>query len=454
MFELPGTPKNIVQSAYKPRSAVLDFHGRHQRFAVMVFHRRAGKTVACINDLVDKALQCPLIMPRYSYIAPYYKQAKMVAWAYLKYYTQGICAKVMESELSVELMNGAVIRLYGADNPDALRGTYHDGVILDEYGDMPPRLFGEVIAPALADRKGWVAFIGTPKGSNHFYDVWENSKGDPRWFRKMLKASQSGIIDAEELEMLRHMPGSDEDTFQQEFECDFHVANKGSYYGSMLNDLEERGHFGIYPFDPSLPVLTGWDIGITDDTSIWFAQRHGTEIHIIDFWTNPGYSVDEVLDELSRKPYSYSPFYLPHDAKNKSFQTGKSVRELMMAQDAPSIIVPSLSIMDGISAVRATLPTCKFDISNPAVKEGIIALKMYQREFDEKRGVFKPKPLHDWASNPADAFRYLSLGMNPFTAGREGRRIMTEKPRGQDGNVLNLENLFAERAAKGRSTRI
>lgn len=444
---------NIIKSAYVPREHSYEFHARHQRFAIMVMHRRAGKTVTCINDLVDKALQCPLIMPRYSYVAPYYKQAKMVAWEYLKYYTKGIAEKVMESELSVLLINGAVVRLYGADNPDSLRGVYHDGVILDEYGDMPPRLFGEVIAPALADRKGWVVFIGTPKGSNHFYDVWERSKGDPRWFRKMLKASESGILSEEELEMLKTMPGSDEDTFLQEFECDFHVANKGAYYGKLLNDLEEKGHMGVFPYNPDLPVITGWDIGYSDDTSIWFAQVRGANLHIIDFWTGSGYSVDEVLWELQKKPYSYRPFYLPHDAKNKSFQTGKSVRELMMAQGAESIIVPSLSIQDGIAGVRATLPGCYFNTANPNVKEGLTALKMYQREYDEKRACFKQKPLHDWSSNPADAFRYLSLGSNPFTAKRDGRSMMAKKP-DLPGKVVNLENLFADNEAKSGVERL
>lgn len=443
---------NVIRSLYRPREAVMDFHARHQRFSVMVFHRRAGKTVACVNDLVDKALQCKLPMPRYSYVAPYYKQAKMVAWAYLKYYTQGICTKVMESELSVELMNGAVIRLYGADNPDSLRGIYHDGVILDEYGDMPPRLFGEIIAPALADRKGWVVFIGTPKGSNHFYDVWEDSKGDSRWFRKMLKASESGIIDAEELELLKNMPGSDEDTFLQEFECDFHVANRGAYYGSLLNDLENKGHMGIFPYDPNLPVVTGWDLGWSDDTSIWFAQLHGQRIHIIDFWTGSGYSVDDVLGELSAKPYAYRPFYLPHDAKNKSFQTGKSVRELMLAQGAQSIIIPQLSVQDGISAVRATLPNVYFNIACPTMKDGLSALKMYHRQWDDKKSVFKQNPEHDWASNPADAFRYLALGINPFTAKKDSKPFQKDKPVAS-AKVVNLDNLFADREAAASGPR-
>ena len=147
--------KNVITSTYRPRPEAIPFHARSQRFSVMVWHRRAGKTVACINDVVDKAIQNHLPFPQYAYIAPFYSQAKSIAWVYLKFYAGELVDKVMESELSVVLKNGAKIRLYGADNPDSLRGNYFDGVIIDEYGDITPRLFGEVIAPTLADRKGW-----------------------------------------------------------------------------------------------------------------------------------------------------------------------------------------------------------------------------------------------------------------------------------------------------------
>ena len=442
-----------VTSPYAPRHHALGFHARSQRFAVMVWHRRAGKTVACVNDLIDKALQCPLPMPRYSYVAPFYKQAKDVAWSYLKFYSAPVTEKVMESELSVQLINGATVRLYGADNPDALRGVYHDGIILDEYGDMQPRLFGEVIAPALADRKGWVAFIGTPKGSNHFMELWEEALSDARWFTYMLKASESGIIDAEELELLKNLPGSDEDTFQQEFECDWHAANKGAYYGKQLNELEAAGHMGSFPYDPDYPVITGWDLGWSDDTSVWFAQRSARDIKIIDFFSVSGWAIEDIVSELRSKPYAYGDFYLPHDAKAKSLQTGKSIREQLWGHGIQSTIVPNLSVQDGIQAVRKTLPSVYFNTDNEAVrKEGLAALKTYQRQFDDKRQVFKQSPLHDWSSNPADAFRYLSLGLNPFTASRNSQPIaMKKKP---EGRVLNLQNLFQDREARAARTRI
>lgn len=445
----------VIESPYSPRVHSLDFHARRQRYAAMVMHRRAGKTVMCINDLIDKAIQNPLEMPVYGYVAPQYKQAKRIAWRYLKFFAKPMITKIMESELSVELRGGQLIQLFGADNPDSLRGMYFDGVILDEYGDMQPRLFGEVIAPTLVDRKGWCVFIGTPKGPNHFFELWEAAQNDPKWFTKMLKARDSGIIDPEQLEELRNLPGSDEETFAQEFDCDFRAAVRGAYYGKQLNALETT-NFGCYPWDPDLPVILAFDIGYSDDTSIWFAQTNGKEIKIIDFFSVAGYSVDDVLTELGTRPYEYGTFYLPHDAKNKSFQTGKSTRELMIAAGVKTQLVANLSVQDGIQAVRKTLPSVYFNTSNDDVRVGLNALRTYQREWDDKRRVFKENPKHDWSSNPADAFRMLALALNPTAVKRESRNLNTKvRVKTEVGsNVLTLENLFAERSARPRSNRI
>lgn len=434
---------------YTPRVHALPFHARSQKGAVVVWHRRAGKTVMCVADLIEKALRCPLDMPQYSYIAPTYKQAKKVAWRYLKKLSKPVCVKVMESELSVELINGAIITLFGADNPDSLRGMYHDGVIIDEYGDIAPMLYGEIIAPAVADRDGWVVFIGTPKGPNHFYELWKDAANDPDWFRSELKASESGVFSAERLAKIKKQPGMDEDTFNQEFECDFHAANKGSYYAKQLNELEQTGHMGLFPWNPSLQVITGWDIGYSDDTSIWFAQIDGADTKIIDFFTGSGYSVHDIVAELKSKPYTYGDFLLPHDAKNKSFQTGKSVREILWKDyGIRAKIIPQLSVQDGISAVRHTLPNVYFNIGNEDVRKvGLSALVMYQRQYDEVRRVFRQTPLHDWASNPADAFRYLCLGMNKNTFQRQSAPVAGHGlPAANDrASKMCLDQLFKDR---------
>lgn len=444
--------RQIVESPYKPRPLSLDFHARKERFAVIVAHRRFGKTVMCINDMVDKAIQNPLDFPRYAYISPLYKQSKDIAWTYLKHYAQPLTEKVMESELTVILKNGAMVRLYGADNPDALRGVYFDGVIIDEYAQISPRLFGEIIAPTLSDRKGWCVFIGTPAGNNHFKTLWDDAQLQEIWFKRMFKATETGIIDDEELELIRHLPGSDENTYRQEMLCDFTAAVRGAFYGDQLNDLEDKGNMGNFPYDPDRIVLTAWDIGYTDDTSIWFYQTDGKTFRVIDFLTVSGYSVDDIEAELITRPYAYGTCYVPHDAKNKSFQTGKSTLELMRAKGMKCKVVANLSVQDGIQAVRKTLPQIQFNTVNAEVKLGVDALKQYQREYDDIKKIFKEKPLHDWSSNPADAMRMLALAMNPAAAKRESKVIARETPKVAT-NVYNLEQLWAEREARMKDNR-
>jgi hypothetical protein len=212
----------------------------------------------------------------------------------------------------------------------------------------------------------------------------------------MLRAQDSGVIDDEELEMLRNLPGSDENTFAQEFGCDFNAAVRGAFYGNQLNDLEAAGHMGLFPYDTARAVHLSFDIGYSDDTSIWFYQTDGKHIRVVDFFTVSGYSVDDILHELQSRPYAYGVFHLPHDAANKSFQTGKSVRELFIAAGCTVRMVPNLSVQDGIQAVRKTLPNVYFNTALPAVKMGVDALRVYQRQWDDKRGVFKQTPLHDW----------------------------------------------------------
>jgi phage terminase large subunit len=186
-------------SPYEVRDQFNPLHRRETRWFIGVAHRRAGKTVADINELVIGATRCRLANPRFAYVAPQLNQAKDIAWTYLKEYTAFLSPKINESELWVELPGGARIRIYGADNPDRLRGIYLDGVVLDEFGDMDPTIWSQVIRPALSDRKGWACFIGTPKGKNTFHKLWVAAEDDPDWTRLMLKASETGLVDDKEL---------------------------------------------------------------------------------------------------------------------------------------------------------------------------------------------------------------------------------------------------------------
>ena len=371
----------------------------------MVAHRRAGKTVACVADLVLAALFCDKHDGRYAYIAPQFNQAKDVAWLYVKRLTVDIPGTTYnEAELRANLPNGAQVRLYGADNPDRLRGLYLDGVILDEYADMKPRVWGEIIRPLLADRRGWAAFIGTPKGKNEFWKVW--SEAGEQWFRLRLLASESGLLNADELTDARR--SMSEDQYEQEFECSFEAAITGAFYGRELSELEKAGRVREVRHDPKLPVFTAWDLGLTDDTAIWFFQVLAGEIRLIDFFADHGKPVAYYAGVVKERGYTYGRHWLPHDAVPATLAAnGRSILEQLVGLGLRCGVVPKLDINDGIQATRLMLPRCYFDKDKCA--DGLEALKQYQREWDEDHKRFKDKPRHDWTSHAADAFRYLSL---------------------------------------------
>ena len=391
---------------YEPREQFQPLHGRSKRFAAIVAHRRAGKTVACVHDLNRAATQKR--KARFAYVAPYYAQAKDVAWAYIKEAAAPIPGVTFnESELRVNYPNGTMLRLYGADNYDRMRGISLDGVVLDEYGDMDPRAWSEVIRPALADKKGWAVFIGTPKGQNAFYEICQRAQEEDDWLYMRLRASETGLLDADELAAARREMS--EDQYAQEFECSFEAAIPGAYYAKLIAEAEEDGRIGKVPFDPSIRVWTAWDLGIGDSTAIWFAQIAGREIRLIDYYEASGVGLDHYVAKLRegrRSRYTYAEHWLPHDADHKELSTGKSRLETMRSLGVEARVLPIARIEDGINAVRMLLPRVWIDKERCA--EGIKALKHYRSEWDERRKVLRPRPLHDWSSHGADAMRYLA----------------------------------------------
>jgi phage terminase large subunit len=393
-------------SPYEVREQFLPLHTRKTRWFIGVAHRRAGKTVADINELIIGASKCRLPNPRFAYVAPQLNQAKDIAWQYLKEFTAFLRPKINESELWVELPGGARIRIYGADNPDRLRGIYLDGVVLDEFGDMDPTIWTQVIRPALSDRKGWACFIGTPKGKNTFHRLWVEADGNPDWTRLMLKASETSLLDPGELVDARKMMSEDE--FAQEYECSFEAAVKGAYYGKEMNAAEAGNRIGSVAHDPRLPVHTAWDLGVADSTVIWFIQTHGSETRVIDVLKGEGVGLDWYAKRLQERDYLWGNHYLPHDVEVRELGTGKSRKEVLAGLGITATVCPNIPIADGIQAVRMLLATCWFD--KDRCKGGIEALRMYRRDYDEKRQEFRTNPLHDWTSHYADAFRYFAVG--------------------------------------------
>lgn len=423
---------------YDPRPHFIPFHQRNQRFSCIVAHRRCGKTVGCVNDIVPRALYNTKKHPRYGYIAPTYRQGKEIAWMYLKDATKDVCKRVRESELSVELINGAKITIFGADNPDSLRGLYFDGVILDEYGDMRPSLWGEVILPTLIDRKGWAVFIGTPKGKNHFFDVLQRAQSNPdEWFSLVLDVTQTGLFSDEEVETFRKQMSDEQ--FRQEFMCDFTAAITGAYYGKLLEQpIEGPG------YTPDLPVLVSADLGYTDSTALWFWQEYPDGEVLIDYEEADNEPLSYYFNLLRYKQYDYDKIWLPHDAVAKTLQTGRSTVEQFLAEEFPVRIVPRLAVQHGIDAARKIIPGLRWDLKNPRVVQGIDTLRSYHRQYDEINKIYRDIPHHDWTSHCADAFRGFALVCKRATI------QPVEKPTPKSSYPFSLEDLWTCQPARSQ----
>lgn len=394
---------------YTPRQAFRSYHETDKRYCLTVAHRRAGKTVARINKIIRKAFECEMQSPRYGYLAPYYVQAKDIAWAYLKHYAAPLLSlggRINESELSITLPhNGALIRLYGAENAERMRGLYFDGLAADEAQGIPPSVLTQIIYPALADRQGWLDLSGTPKGwGNLLGETYKVARSDPEWFVQVLKASETGILQPDELERLRKMMPANE--YEQEMECSFDAAITGAYYARELTQAEEQGRITRVPYDPALKVHTAWDLGVSDNTTIWFYQAIGREVRVIDHYTASGYGLDHYARVLQEKRYLYGKHIGPHDIKVRELGTGRSRIETARGLGINFVVCPDLSVEDGISAVRMMLPRMWFDAEKCA--KGLDSLKQYREKIDEKRQI-SLGPLHDWTSHDADAFRYLCV---------------------------------------------
>jgi phage terminase large subunit len=400
--------ERLITIPYKPRPLQRTIHDaleRH-RFATVVCHRRFGKSVLAVNHLIKGALTCTKLRPRFAYIGPTYRQAKQTVWDYLKYYSRPIPGVAFnESELRADYPNGGQVRVYGGDDPDSLRGIYLDGVIPDEYGLHKADIFSTVLRPALSDREGWALFLGTPNGKNQFYDILQHAMHNPEWFAAVYRASETGILTAQELAAAREVMTADE--YAQEFECSFEAAVKGAIYAKELEASRSAGRVTTVPYDPALPVDTDWDLGM--DMAIWFSQstRSG-EVRLIDYYEAGGTSsLPECATVLRSKGYTYGQHWAPHDIRVRELASGRSRQEAAESLGIRFEIAPQVSVEDGIHAVRLLLPRCWFDAQR--CKPGLEALQHYRRDYNTRLQEFKSLPVHDWASHGSDAFRMLAV---------------------------------------------
>lgn len=320
-----------------------------------------------------------------------------------------------EQEMLIKFKNGSTWQVVGSDNYNSMVGSPPAGIVYSEWALANPAARA-YLRPIIAENGGWQIFITTPRGKNHAYNTFRAAQKDPHAFAQRLTGLESGVFTQERLEAERLAYIADFGSeygsalFEQEFFCSFDAAIMGAFYASLMNAAQQQGRIRQVDVDYDFPVHTAWDLGFSDDTSIWFYQVIRGEIRLVDFLSENGHDIDYYAEQIKQRNYPAGYLYLPHDAQAKTLASGgKSAQEQLAAHFGWNAIkiIPRLSVQDGIQAVRKMLPHCWFD----ALKcdSGIEALSQYQREYDADKKVFRENPLHNWCSHAADAFRMLAV---------------------------------------------
>lgn len=398
----------VITIPYVPRKHFMPFHASRKRFQFVVAHRRAGKSVAEINKMIKAALINTRTVPppRYAYIGPSFAQTKDLIWGYMKHYTAAIPGmQYSEGDLWAQFPNGARITLYGgAGAYERMRGLYFDGVILDEFPLIAPAAWSTVVRPCLADYRGWAVISGTSNGEDHFYTMKLKAEKDEDWDMFSIPVNETDALHPDEVSEMTEDMSADE--YAREMLCSFTASVEGAYYAEQMNDAQLESRITGVPYDPLAPVVTWWDLGIDDLMIIWFVQRCGREIHVINYKSGRDSGFEPYIKFIKEQPYNYLTHILPHDVRVRELQTGKSRYEYLseaLKGHGDVTVCPQHSVEDGIQAVRSFLRTCWFDENK--TRAGIVALRTYAK--NKKTG----KPDHK-TSHGADAFRVGVMAMD------------------------------------------
>jgi hypothetical protein len=398
--------------------------------AFLLWHRRSGKDDNGLHFTATAAIQRPAT---YWYMLPQHNQVRKAIWDAVNSHSgkrrideafpDAICKRKRGTDMVIELVNGSMVHFVGSDGFDALVGSPPLGLVFSEFALTNPAAWA-YLRPILDENGGWAIFNSTPRGKNHAWTMFRHAQSS-RWFVQTCWPTDSHVFTPEQLEEARaeyialYGPDDGEALFQQEYWCSFDAALVGAYYGSYMRDAESAGRICSVPHDPVCPVVTAWDLGIDDSTVIWCVQVVGKEIHVIDYYESSGRGLDHYAGWLLSRPYVYREHLLPHDAEVREMGTGKARVEVLRSLGLQNVcVIPAQHLADGISAVRAILPRCWFDAAK--CERGLEALRMYRRDYDEEKKIYRDAPVHDWSSHASDAFRYLALGLNERP--REERR--------------------------------
>jgi len=401
------------------------------RRAMAVWHRRAGKDEICLHHAAVAAWERP---GNYWHCLPEYNQARKAIWTAVNPHTgkrrideafpHAMRESTNDHEMFLRMTNGSTWQLIGSDRYDAQVGAGAAGITFSEWALANPAAWG-YFRPMVEENNGWAAFITTPRGRNHAHALYQHARQSPDWFCELLTASETGMMTAVQLEeaLNEYMALYGEDVgraaYLQEYFCDWNAAILGAFYGLEMARVRNEGRIVEIEALPNEPVHRAWDLGMRDDTSVWWFQAVGAQLYVLDHVAQSGGGVEYFVDQIEQRRRAYGWVdgvdYVPHDAKVKEWTAGGRTRiETMQHMGLNPQLVSGVSLEDGRNAVRRTLPFCVF---HPRTEPGgIDALEQHHREWDDDKKAFRASAVHDWTSHPADSFRYLCLAWRPSRA--------------------------------------
>lgn len=386
--------------------------------AACVWHRRCGKDSF---SLQLGAIGSQERVGTYWHMLPTLNQARKVVWDGIdkdgrrmidQAFPKEMRKSINNSDMKIEFKNGSIWQCVGSDNYDSLVGTNPIGVVMSEYSVADPRAW-DFIRPILSENGGWAVFIYTPRGKNHGHDLYQSAVKNPKWFSSLLtikdtfrdEAKTEAVITYEDyLEEIN--AGMDPQLAAQEYLCSFDAGLFGAYYTDQL----KLAKVGDFPWNPSKPVHTFWDLGLRDATTVWFGQEApdgSGAINIIDYWEESNVPLLHWLKRLKETPYSYGSHTGPHDLKQRQYSNGKDHVSTASEQGIEFEVCPSISLKAGIDQTKSFIPRLRFN--EATTSQGYDALVNYRREYNSKLRVFMDRPLHDWASHGSDAMRIMSI---------------------------------------------
>ena len=408
--------------------------------AACCWHRRAGKDLNCIHMCAKAGVLRP---GTYWHVFPTYKQGKKIAWdgmtkdgvPFLDAFPKELVVSKNNVDMLLKTSFGMNYQVIGADKPDSLVGANPVGVIFSEWSLIDPYAW-QLLQPVLAENAGWAIFIFTMRGRNHGYDMLELAKKEQMWHHSNLTVNSTKAVPMAAIDECRRT-GMSEAMVEQEFYNSPDAPQPGAYYGKQMQQIRKNGQIKTFGYDPRLEVHTAWDLGMSDDTAIWFIQRVGKEHRAIDYYYRSGEGFAHYAKVLDSKPYRYGRHYGPHDLKVRELGTGKSRYETAKKMGIRFTIVQKHGLSEGIEAVRNILPN--FFFNDQKCKTGISGLEQYRKKpldendqenntEDESVKAYYDQPVNDWTRHPSDAFRIYAWGTkfshdnNPLGSSKKRRQ--------------------------------